>query len=130
MTWGHVEPLKVPVSHVRMRDVVVGKSNAIDVTAGLPVPSGLMHSVKVALGLADQRDQLQVLNDRISKTLIVRRIGVGDLAAQLQNLSALSLFGGSNRSPNPDYPKEDSQEFIRKMFEAKKIRIKRDLDVE
>ncbi|MBD8546028.1 hypothetical protein [Sphingomonas sp. CFBP 8760] len=55
MTWGHVEPLKGPVSLVRMRDVVVGTRYAIDVMAGLPVPSGLIHRVKVALGLADQR---------------------------------------------------------------------------
>lgn len=88
------------------------------------------HSTAAAMKLEDHLDQLQVLNDRIPKTLVVRRIGVADLAAQLQNLSALSLFGGSNRSHNPDYPKEDSQEFIRRMFEAKKIRIIRDLDVD
>ncbi|RSV33120.1 ATP-binding protein [Sphingomonas sp. ABOLH] len=88
------------------------------------------HSTAAAMKLEDHLDQLQVLNDRIPKTLVVRRMGVADLATQLQNLSGLSLFGGSNRSPNPDYPKEDTQAFIRKMFEAKKARIKRDLDVE
>lgn len=90
------------------------------------------HSTEAAMKLDDHLDQLQVLQDRIPKHHTHTEGGIASImgvqmAASLQGLQG--MLGRTVRKANPDYPSEDVRAFIRRMFEAKKRRIARDLDV-
>lgn len=87
------------------------------------------HSTEAAMKLGDHLDQLQVLQDRIPKSFTRSEGGATHLAAMQIAASMQGLLGRSVTKANPDYPSEDVQAFIRRMFEAKKKRIARELDV-
>lgn len=56
-----------------MRDVVVGNRYATEVTAGLPIPSAVIHRAKVALGLASQRVLISAVNSDVAKKYMVEK---------------------------------------------------------
>ena len=86
------------------------------------------HSTSAAMNLEDHLDQLQVLQKRIPKTHAVHTGPTIDLS-RWHNIGLEALVGKVEHKPNPNYPEEDAQAFIRRMFEAKKVRIARELDV-
>ena len=87
------------------------------------------HSTAATLKLEEHLDQLQVLQDRIPKMHSVVKAGTIQTLARMQTLQLSSLFGGVESKPNPNYPVEDAAAFTLRMFEAKKKRIARELDV-
>ncbi|WP_277981155.1 hypothetical protein [Sphingomonas phyllosphaerae] len=48
----------------------------------------------------------------------------------LANLNMSGLLGTGGSAPNPNFPKEGLKAFVTRMFEAKKRRIERELDVD
>lgn len=84
------------------------------------------HSTEAAMKLEDHLDQLQVLQARIPRTYTVQKASA---FAPWHGESMQKLLGLVEDKVNPDYPKEDAQAFILRMFEAKKKRIARELDV-
>lgn len=88
------------------------------------------HSTAATLKLEEHLDQLQVLQDRIPKTLNVMKRGAYDFSQLAQIRQWSTLFGGVESKPNPNYPTEDAAGFILRVFEAKKKRIMREIEVD
>ena len=88
------------------------------------------RSTAAAMSLQDHLDQLFVLDGRIPRTIAERRRGTAELASQILASQNRWLFGSVQQKPNPALPKEDAQAFVIRMFEAKKERIARELDVD
>jgi predicted HTH transcriptional regulator len=87
------------------------------------------HSTTAAMNLEDHLDHLQVLQDRIPRSLTIRKPGTLANFPFLAGGGLEALLGTVENKANPDFPKEDLQAFIIRMFEAKKKRIERELDV-
>ena len=85
------------------------------------------HSTAVEMKLEDHLDQLIVLEGRIPRKITVQKPGTFDWAHTSAIIAA--ALASVESKPNPDFPSEDAQAFIRRMFEAKKLRIARELDV-
>lgn len=83
------------------------------------------HSTAAAMKLDDHLDQLFVLQARIPKSHKVPRGGNLDIGAVIRNFDSFFM----ETKPNPDYPSEDARAFVLKVFEQKKKRIARELDV-
>ena len=87
------------------------------------------HSTEAAMKLEDHLDQLLVLQARIPKTLTVTRSGSFGGVAALHAKVMEGLLADTVTQTNPAYPDEDAQAFFRRMFDAKKQCIARELDV-
>lgn len=88
------------------------------------------RSTAAAMNLDDHLDQLEVLDARIAWTIDVRRRGTASLAADILGSRWHGLLDRVEKKPNPEAPKERAQAFVIRIFEAKKKRIERELDLD
>ena len=85
------------------------------------------RSTAAALSLTEHFDQLEVLEARIPRYLV--KMGASSILKTLTSINLNGLLGSGGSVPNPDFPQEDVKAFTFRMFEAKKKRIERELDV-
>jgi predicted HTH transcriptional regulator len=82
------------------------------------------HSTAAAMKLDDHLDQLKVLQERIPRF----KYESGYSAFSLFHTRMLEqMLGATVRQDNPDYPKEDMQAFILRVFDEKKNLIESEL---
>ncbi len=86
------------------------------------------YSTAAVMALEDHLDQLRVLEKQIPRTITVSSSLAG-IAAIASGNTWTRLFGLETK-PNPAFPNEDVDAFVRKMFEAKKNLIAKELGVE
>lgn len=84
------------------------------------------HSTAAAMKLDDHFEQLRVLEKQIPRTII----SIPDLNAAFSSLGNINRFLGREPKPNPKFPPEDTESFARRMFEAKKVLIAREVGVD
>lgn len=85
------------------------------------------RSTAAALSLEEHLDQLEVLEERIPRHIVT--MSASSILKTLANINMSGLLGTGGSAPNPNFPKEDVKAFVVRMFEAKKRRIERELDV-
>ncbi|OMC73001.1 hypothetical protein BK121_08820 [Paenibacillus odorifer] len=87
------------------------------------------YSTASELELEEHLAQLKILYSQIDKTVAIHTPGtLGiNLEALSKAFSGSSLFGSKVLKDNPNYPKEDYEEFILRMINLKKERIEKEI---
>lgn len=87
-------------------------------------------STAATLSLEEHFDQLEVLEQRIPRRVAtVEGSSVQSILRTFASINLNGFLGSGGSVPNPYFPKEDVKAFTARMFEAKKKRIERELDV-
>lgn len=85
-------------------------------------------STAAELSLEEHFDQLEVLEARIPRHFAT--MSASSILKTIASINLNGLLASGSSVPNPNFPKEDVTAFAVRMFEAKKRRIERELDVD
>lgn len=86
------------------------------------------HSTAAAMALEDHLEQLRVLEKQIPRTITVSNFSLARMAGFHTHEKLVNFLSGETK-PNPAFPKEDVTAFVRRMFEAKKNLIAKELGI-